>query len=273
MKKKIKDPLIFPSGINYFDSHCHLDMDAYNEDRHELLDRAKTAGITNIMTIGTDLKSSESAVNIALRHDYIFAAVGIHPHDVADIRDSTCDALINLYKENPTQVKAFGEIGLDYCKNYCPEEVQKKGFSRQLEIAEDLQLPVIIHDRDADNDCFDILSSFQLKAGCLMHCFGSDYTFARKVLDRGMMISISGVVTFKNAPELHEVATKIPLDRMMIETDGPYLTPVPYRGKRNEPAHVRYTAARIAELRGISIEEVAEATSRNARQYFHIEEP
>ncbi|MBM9520527.1 TatD family hydrolase [Desulforhopalus vacuolatus] len=272
MKKKSKDTLVFPRGIDYFDSHCHLDMETCDEDRNELLARAQTAGITNIMTIGTNLKSSEAAVNIALQHDYIFAAVGIHPHDVDSISDSTYDSLINLYKENPSQVKGFGEIGLDYYKNYCSKEIQKREFARQLEIAEDLHLPVIIHDRDADNDCFDILSSFQLKDGCLMHCFGSDYPFARKVLDQGMMISISGVVTFKNAPELHEVATKIPLDRMMIETDGPYLTPVPYRGKRNESAHVRYTAARIAELRGISIEEVAEATSHNARQYFHIEE-
>ncbi len=273
MKKKDHTLPDYPAETTFIDSHCHLDMDAFQEDFSATLSRAEAAGIVHIISIGIDLNSSAAAIRLAQRHRQISATIGVHPHDAAGMDEEKWDQLIELYKRNTAEVKAFGEIGLDYFKNYCPPEVQRQQFSRQLAIAEELNLPVVIHNRDADADCLDILSDFNREAGCLMHCFGSDYSFARKVLDAGMMISISGVVTFTNAPDLHDVARKIPLERMLIETDGPFLAPVPFRGRRNEPAHVRFTAARIAELRGIDITEVAETTSRNTRQFFHLEEP
>ncbi|PID76137.1 MAG: hydrolase TatD [Deltaproteobacteria bacterium] len=220
--------------------------------------------------MGIDLPSSEKAVELACSHPQIFAAIGVHPHDVENIDNKSYSFLRKLYASAPQRIKAYGEIGLDYFKNYSPHSVQRKEFAAQLELARELQLPVIIHNRDADNDCYDILKSFPLRQGAIMHCFGSDYSFAKKVLELGLYISFSGVVTFKNAADLHTVAANIPLDRMLVETDGPFLAPVPFRGKRNEPAHTRHTAARIAELRGISIEEVASATTRNAKKIFTL---
>lgn len=235
-----------------------------------MLARANEANIQNIITIGIDLASSEHAVELARRYSHIFATIGVHPHDVENMTQETYQSLENLYAGASRQVKAFGEIGLDYYKNYSGQDVQREHFTRQLELAQQLKLPVIIHNREADNDCWNILQNFPLNEGGIMHCFGSDYAFAQKVLELGMYISLSGVVTFKNAEKLHEVAAKIPLDRMLVETDGPFLAPVPFRGKRNEPAHVRYTVAKIAELRGISIETVAEATTTNAKTFFKL---
>ncbi len=260
----------FPPQAHYIDTHCHLDMEAYENDLTEVLKRAWQANIDNVITIGIDLTSSQKAVELAQTYPQIFAAIGVHPHDVENIDQQTYASLKELYCSAPEQIKAYGEIGLDYFKNYSPKDVQQKHFTAQIELAEELGLPIVIHNRDADNDCYDILRNFPLKAGAIMHCFGSNYAFAKKILDLDLYISFSGVVTFKNATNLHEVAKKIPLEKMLVETDGPFLAPTPFRGKRNEPAHTRYTAAYIAQLRGVSIEEVAEKTTENARKIFNL---
>lgn len=246
-------------------------MDAYQSDLPQVLERAEEANIRNIITIGIDLESSRKAVELSKKHSQIFAAIGVHPHDVENIDQKTYTSLRQLYQSAPNQIKAYGEIGLDYFKNYSPHHIQQKHFAAQIELAQELGLPIVIHNREADSDCYDILQQFSLQDGAIMHCFGSDYAFAKKILNLGLYISFSGVVTFKNAADLHETAAKIPLDRMLVETDGPFLAPTPFRGKRNEPAHTRYTAAHIAQLRGISIEEVAAKTTENAKKIFNLQ--
>ncbi|PID41406.1 MAG: hydrolase TatD [Proteobacteria bacterium] len=267
--KKQKQPLPFlQSGSNIIDTHCHLDMDAYRDDLPDVLDRAETAGIKGILTIGIDLPSSRAAVELASRHDLLRAAIGTHPHDARNMTDADLDALIQLADNE--QVVGYGEIGLDYAKEYSNPTRQRKVFGRQLAVARQLDLPIIIHDREAHTDCLEIIKAegpFD-KSG-VMHCFSGNLAFAKKVLDTNLFISIPGIVTFKNAPELHEVAKKMPLEYMLLETDGPFLSPVPFRGRRNEPAYTLYTAAAIAELRGITIDEVARQTTINAQKLFN----
>ncbi len=261
-------------NICYIDSHCHLvGLDSEGGAAQDIAN-AKLAGVVQMITIGIDLASSQAAVALAKKYSqrqpHIWASVGIHPNNSADIREEDYSTLRNLYRHNRPLIKAFGEIGLDYYRDYAAEDIQKKHFSAQLALAEELRLPVIIHNREANDDCLSILRDFALEEGCVMHCFSGDYTLAKKVLDMGMYISLSGVVTFKNAPELHEVAQKIPLERMLIETDAPFLSPVPYRGKRNEPAYLPQTAMKIAELRDMPLEETAEALYNNTVRFFNL---
>lgn len=269
-KNKTHRPTTFPPQAHYIDSHCHLDMESYQTDFDQILTRAREANIENIITIGIDLKSAIKAVQIAHTYPNIFATIGVHPHNTKNITMHTYTQLTDLYSGASEQIKAFGEIGLDYFKNHSKQSVQKEHFHKQLELAQHLKLPIVIHNREADDDCYDILKSFPLKEGGIMHCFLSDYAFAKKILDLGLDISLSGVITFRNTHTLHEVAKRIPLNRMLVETDGPFLAPVPFRGKRNEPAHVRYTVACIAQLRGVTTEEVAATTTANAKTVFNI---
>ncbi|MCI5116638.1 MAG: TatD family deoxyribonuclease [Candidatus Electrothrix sp. LOE1_4_5] len=272
MKKKIQMPTLSP-GCGLIDSHCHLDMEASQDDIDDLIDSAQKCQIHTIITIGIDLASSQRAVELAGHYPGVYASVGIHPHSAEDGNDAVYEQLTALVRSDSDKVVAYGEIGLDYAKKYAPVERQRQEFSRQLALAKDLALPIIIHDRDAHQDTLQLLKDQgPFPVGGVMHCFSGDMPFACQVLDLGLYISIPGIVTFKNAAELQKVAQEIPLDRMLLETDGPFLTPVPFRGKRNRPEYLLYTAAMVAELRGITCEEVAQQTEANTRQLFSLPE-
>ena len=269
--KKNKAPIpSLAADTILIDSHCHLDMSSYKDDLDELLLRAKAHGVHSIITIGIDEQSSIAAVELAKKHSMVKATVGVHPHDVEQIDAGTYQRIQNLVTENREHIVAYGEIGLDYAKQYAKPAAQKKAFREQLLIAKKLALPVIIHDRDAHNDTLEMLQQAgPFPAGGVMHCFSGDVHLAEQILKLGFFLSIPGVVTFKNGRELQEVAAKIPLHSLILETDGPFLAPVPWRGKRNEPSYLPYTAKKVAELKEISIEEVASQTSCNVQTLFN----
>lgn len=253
------------------DTHCHLDMDEYAADLDDVIDRARHQKVDRIITIGIDLESSKKAIALARKYPGISASVGVHPHNLPAATDNCYADILGLVRENRDVVVGYGEIGLDYVKNYHPPELQRRHFRLQLDMARTAALPVIIHDREAHDDILRILDdSGPLPAGGVMHCFSGDYRLASTLIDRGLRISIPGVVTFKNAASLQEVARKVPLSSLLLETDGPFLAPHPWRGKRNEPSYVLYTAARVAELRGISLSSLARATSENAAALFGL---
>jgi TatD DNase family protein len=257
--------------ISLIDTHCHLDMDSYQEDLDLVLERAARAGISSIITIGIDLESSRQAIDIATQHKSVYATIGIHPHDAKQASEDDLTRLAEMAGHE--KVVGYGEIGLDYAKLYSPKKRQKEIFHQQLSLAKRLELPVIIHDRDAHEDTLNILQEHApFPRGGILHCFSGDLDFAKKILDLNFYISIPGIVTFKNAKALQEVAKKIPLESMLLETDGPFLAPVPFRGKRNEPAYLRHTAERISELRLMAIEELAMVTSTNACNIFALPE-
>ncbi len=271
VKKKQKDIPIPVSRIPLVDTHCHLDMEAYEDDFEDVLRNAYQHNIRAIVSIGIDLESSIHAVNLARKHQMISATVGIHPHDVDNMTDKTLSMVADLAEKNKEHVVGYGEIGLDYVKRYSSPENQRKQFRNQLAFAEDLHLPVVIHDREAHEDTLSILKEKgPLKYGGIMHCFSGDLQFARQVLDLGLFISIPGTVTFKNADKLKEVAKSAPLSSLLLETDGPFLAPHPHRGKRNEPQYILYTAQEVANLRNISLEELAGQTSKNAMEVFSL---
>ncbi|XCN74737.1 MAG: TatD family hydrolase [Candidatus Electrothrix aestuarii] len=270
MKKRRQPPTLSP-GYSLIDSHCHLDMEDSQEEISDLVDSARQSQVETIITIGIDLATSQRAVELAKTYPGVYASIGIHPHSADEGDDTTYQQLKELAKTD--KVVAYGEIGLDYAKQYAPVERQRKEFARQLELAKDLQLPIIIHDRDAHEDTIQIIKEQgPFPAGGVMHCFSGDTAFAQQILDLGLYISIPGIVTFKNALDLQQVAQDIPLDRMVLETDGPFLTPAPFRGKRNRPEYLLYTAAMVAELRGISIDEIAQQTTQNTRRLFSLPE-
>lgn len=253
-----------------FDSHAHLDDSRFDRDRDAVIRSAKESGLQYILNAGASLATSVKAVNLSEKYEMIYAAVGIHPHDVKDMDEDTIEVLKSL--TNKKKVVAVGEIGLDYYYNHSPKEEQRKWFKRQIELAKEVNLPIIIHDRDANQETFDILKQHQVgDIGCVMHCYSGSVELAKEYIKRGIYISIAGPLTFNNAKKAQQVAKEIPLEWLLVETDCPYLTPVPYRGKRNESAYVRYVAEAIAEIKGISFEEVAETTTKNAKKLFRIE--
>jgi TatD DNase family protein len=251
------------------DSHAHLDMKDFDGDRQATLDRALEGGISHIITIGTDLSSSRKALELANIYDFVFSSVGYHPHHAADTDLQVLRELEGLVSE--PKVVAWGEIGLDFYRRYSPPDRQVEAFRQQLEMAMDLDLPVIIHDREAHAELIEILGQMT-KGGAkgVIHCFSGDYDMAMLLIEMGYHISIPGTVTYKKALQVQEVATRIPLERMLIETDAPFLAPVPHRGKRNEPFFVTYTARKIAELRNMDFQEVAIQTSENAKRVFNL---
>jgi len=224
-----------------------------------------------IMTVGIDLASSRAAVALAEEFPGVYATVGVHPHHVVGVDESVYREIATLARH--PKVRAYGEIGLDFARDYAPHAVQIAHFTRQVELAKELELPLIIHDRDAHAEVLAILTAAApLPAGGVMHCFSGGPELAAQVIDLGLFLSIPGVVTFTKAEALHAVARAVPLEWLLIETDGPYLTPDPFRGKRNEPGYLLYTAARIAELRGVPLEKVVRQTSINALRLFALEE-
>jgi len=266
---KRNEPPRLPDSVCFVDTHCHLDMAAYGEDLEEVLHRATANNVRRIVTIGIDLASSREAVGLAQRYRQLSATIGIHPHDVDRLEDADYRELERLFADHSKHIVGLGEIGLDYIKQHSHPDKQRTHFKKQLDLAHALKLPIVVHNREANDDTIKLLQQAKpLDHGGIMHCFSGDMEFARKVLDLGMLISIPGIVTFKNAATLHEVARQIPLSAMVLETDGPFLAPHPFRGKRNEPAYLYYTAQKIAELRDIDIEQVSRQTTANANDLF-----
>jgi len=280
--------------MTFIDSHCHIDGAEYDADRDEVITRARDAGVTTMLNVVSGDPQSgafERTVDLAEKHENIYAAVGVHPHDARLFDDAAEQKLLDLIKQS-RRVIAWGEIGLDYHYDNSPREVQREVFRRQLRLARSVELPVVIHSREADDDTITILSeelagksgtgvppvnhaqdaraTSKLIARGVMHCFGGSLAMAQAAIDLGFFISFAGNVTFKKAESLRDVARQLPLDRLLIETDCPYLTPVPFRGKRNEPARVIETARCLAELHGQELEEIGRITSENFARLFQV---
>lgn len=251
------------------DSHAHLEMREFDADREDVVRRASEAGVEAIVTVGTTLRDCRKALAIAARHEAVYAALGIHPHDVKGVDERTYDDIRKLARG--PKVVAYGEIGLDFFRNRSPRDVQIRRFGEQLELADELGLPVIIHDRDAHAETLNMLKAWKGKKRGIVHCFSGDAAMARKCLDMGFYISVPGPVTYPRSEKLWEVVRQVPLERMLVETDAPYLAPQQHRGRRNEPAYVVHTAKKIADLKGLTLAEVAEATSQNSRAVFGIQ--
>lgn len=270
--KKSKKELVFPllgDNCRLIDTHCHLDMSAYKDDLAEVVGRAKSHGVNRIITVGIDLASSREAIRLTENHPGIFATVGVHPHNVAALADEDYEELAVLAKK--PGVVAYGEIGLDFHYNYAPAEIQVAHFSRQVALAKQLDLPLVVHDRDAHAEVLAVLAEARpFPAGGVMHCFSGDTEFARAILDLGFYVSIPGVITFGKSEIMQEAVRHIPLERLVLETDGPFLAPEPRRGRRNESALLLFTAEKVAELKGVSLDEVALATTANAERLFHL---
>lgn len=251
------------------DTHCHLDDPRYDADREAMIRRAQDAGIGHFVTIGCDLETSRAAVAMAQQHAFISATVGVHPHEVTHITDGWYDEFRRLAQSG--RVVAYGEIGLDYHYDHSPRDVQRARFREQVRLARELRLPIVIHTREAQEDTMTILREERAgEMGGVFHCFSGDSALAKDALDLGFSLSFSGVITFNNATMLRDIVKTVPLDRILVETDAPYLTPVPHRGARNEPAYVRHVADKISELRDISSEDVENATTQNATRLFNI---
>lgn len=258
----------------FVDSHAHIDGEEYDVDRAEVLERARLAGVRAILNVGTGdphSGSMERAVSVAEEFENVYAAVGVHPHDAKLFDERARERLRGLVKRSP-RIIAWGEIGLDYHYDHSPRDVQRSVFREQLRMARELRLPVIIHSREADDDTVSILREEYADAGRggVMHCFGGSKEMAESVLDLGFMISFAGNVTFKKAESLREVARLVPTDRLLIETDCPYLTPVPFRGRRNEPERVVEVARCLAELHNVETLEMGRRTSENFSRFFNL---
>lgn len=249
------------------DTHAHIDDNKFNEDFPEMIKRLQETGVAKIINIGYNIPSSERSLALAEKYPWLQCAIGIHPHDASSANEDAYAKLLE-WSEN-LQVVAIGEIGLDYYYNHSPRDVQQTVFRRQIQLAKDANLPVVIHDRDAHQDVYDILSQeATTELSGVMHCYSGSYEMAKRFIDLNFYISLAGPVTFKNAKTAKEVASKVALDRLLIETDSPYLAPEPHRGKRNEPAHVIHIAKEIARLRGQEWEEIARITAKNALRAF-----
>jgi|YNPNPStandDraft_1061719.scaffolds.fasta_scaffold05877_5 TatD DNase family protein len=270
MEETVLDP---PTGScpPLVDTHAHLETDAFEEDREAVLARAWECGLVALVAVGSgeSIESNEKTVRLADEERRIFSTVGIHPHCAKDADPRWISSLEGLLR-NP-KVVAVGEIGLDYHYLHSPKESQRTLFRELLSLAREAGKPVVIHDRQAHEDLRDILATDGKGiVGGVVHCFSGDYRLASWCLDRGLYLSFTGVVTFPGAQRERDVVRRIPLERILIETDAPYLTPVPHRGKRNEPAYVIYVAREIARIRGTSLEEVAAVTTENAKKLFHL---
>lgn len=251
-----------------FDTHAHLLDSRFDDDRDALIQSLPEAGIVGLVEIGTDTQTSEAAVALAQKVDYIVAAVGVHPHEAKDAGIDYLGRLESLAQN--AKVVAIGEIGLDYHYDFSPRDVQKKVFERQLELAARLDLPVVIHMREATQDTLSILREHRGLSG-VMHCYSGSAQTAELLLDMGLCISFTGAVTFKNARKTVEAASVVPLSRLMAETDCPYLSPEPVRGRRNDPSNVRHVIAKLAEIKGISFEQMCEQNINNAKGLFKIQ--
>ena len=251
-----------------FDTHAHLDDRAFNEDRAQLLADLPGQGLALVMNPGCSLESSRNVVKIAAEHDYIYAAVGSHPDAADEVNEETIEEYRTLCKLN-SKVKAIGEIGLDYHYEDIPRDIQLKAFRMQMELARELKLPVIVHEREAHEDGMAVVREFSDVTG-VFHCYSGSAEMARVLVDKGWYIGFTGVLTFKNARKAVEVAASIPLERIVLETDSPYMAPEPFRGKRNDPGKLYRMAEKLAEIRGLSVEEIHAITMENGKKLYRI---
>ena len=251
---------------NIFDTHAHYDDSRFDEDRDELISSLSEKGVSHIVNCGCDLKSSLTTVALAEKHSFIYAAVGVHAHEAEETTEEDLTEIEKLY--NNKKVVAVGEIGLDYHYDFSPRERQLEVFKRQLILANKLDLPVIVHDREAHEDTMNLLKRYKPKG--VVHCFSGSAEMAKEIVKLGMYIGIGGAVTFKNAKKPIEVVEYLPLDRLVLETDAPYMTPVPFRGQRCDSAHIAYTAERIAEIKGIDVQELIDICNENAKRLFNL---
>lgn len=252
------------------DSHAHLDDEKFDFDREVLIENLKKNGVDFVYNIGADLESSIKSVELSRKYENIHAVIGIHPHDADSYTDEVEEKLIELAKDK--NVRAIGEIGLDYFYDNSPRDIQIEIFKRQIELANKLKLPVAIHSRDASGDTFEIVKNAKEKYPemvFLIHCYSQSVELMYEYIKLGCYIALGGVVTFKNSKIAKEVAKKVPIDKLLLETDCPYLAPVPMRGKRNEPMFIKYTAKEIADIRGISVEELIAHTDENTKRFYN----
>ncbi len=254
--------------IMIFDSHAHYDDEAFNEDREKVIQGLKDKGVIGILNCGASMEGTRMSVELSNKYDFIYSAVGIHPQYAEVVNEEVLQELRNLTR-NP-KVRAIGEIGLDYYYEESPSrEIQMAAFKLQMEMARELKLPVVIHDRDAHKDTLDILKEFPEVIG-VIHCFSGSVEFAKECLKLGYYIGFTGVVTFKNAKKIVEVVREVPMDRILVETDCPYMAPSPHRGKRNQSEYIQYIIEKISEIKGKTIEEIEELTTFNVKQLLKI---
>ena len=259
------------ASLGLIDSHAHIQGKEYAGEIEAIVQRAQDAGVQQIIVVGGagDLSSNESAVALAESSSNLYATVGMHPHDAKDVGAKELGKLKDLTSH--PKVVAVGETGLDYYYNHSPHDVQRRVFTQFIHMARETELPIVVHERDAAAEAAEILrdeGSSNLRG--VVHCFTGDYDAARRYLDLGFYLSFTGIITFKNAEPLREVVRRVPPERIFVETDSPYLTPVPFRGRRNEPAYVRFVAETVAKVKGLRLEEVAEITTRNVKDLFRI---
>lgn len=252
---------------NIFDSHAHYDSEAFNDDRKELLNALPEQGVCGIINCGSDMASSLKSLELADEFDFVYAACGVHPHEAEGCKQGYLPVLKKLCSE--AKCVAVGEIGLDYHYDFSPRDIQQQVFEQQLVLAKELDLPVIIHDREAHEDTFNLLKRYKPKG--VVHCFSGSAEMAKEIVKLGMYIGLGGAVTFKNARKPREVAEIVPAERLLIETDCPYMTPVPFRGKRCDSSFIPYTAEVIAEVRGVTAQEILDLTRQNANILFGLE--
>jgi TatD DNase family protein len=253
--------------MEWFDSHCHVDEEQFDEDREAVLTRMRENGVTRCAVIGSDMETSRKAAAFAAAHSGIVAAGGFHPHEASRFREEDLEEIRDMYRSG--QIRAVGEIGLDYYYDHSPRDVQRAVCIRQMELAWDLGAPAVFHIRDAHPDMLEIMKRMKGKlTGGIIHCFSGSTEMAKEYLKLGYYISFAGPLTFKKAPKLQEAAKLVPRDRLLIETDSPYMAPEPVRGRRNEPGNVRYVGLKLAELRGEAPEEVAAYTTENAMKVY-----
>lgn len=253
----------------YIDTHCHLNFEDYDKDKDEVIRRAFDNGVNAIINVSADLKSNYDGVLLSQKYPSVYSTVGVHPHYVCDVNDKTFLDLENLIKSN-NKIVAIGEVGLDYYRNLTDKNIQRDIFLKFIDFAKKFNLPLIFHVRDAWDDFLNILDELPAKIRGVVHCFSGDKDFAKKIMDRGMMISFTGSLTFKNASALREVCEYVPLEFIMLETDAPFLAPQEHRGKRNEPMFVTYVAKQVALLHNCSSEYVGSITTKNATNFFNI---
>jgi TatD DNase family protein len=257
--------------MSLIDTHCHLDYDVFKEQMPEVLERCRLAGVDKMITISTRLSKAAEILAVAEKHDNIYCSIGIHPHHVHEEGEEFDRAKMLSYLDHP-KVVAIGEAGLDYFYDKAPREIQKQVFRQQLELCLEKDLPIVIHTREAEEDTWEILSEMSNggKLRGVLHCFTSADWLAEKALEIGFYISMSGIVTFKKSDQLQALAKRLPQDRLLVETDAPYLAPVPMRGSSNEPSYVKYVAMFLAELRGEAYVDFAKATTDNATRLFRF---
>ncbi|HOA80332.1 MAG TPA: TatD family hydrolase [Defluviitaleaceae bacterium] len=252
----------------YFESHAHYDDEAFNEDREELLSDLTKNGIDYVIQTAADISSSKEGLNLAKKYDFIYCSIGVHPHEVKELNEDNFNELKILSKEE--KVVAIGEIGLDYYYDNSPRDLQKYWFERQIEWAIEENLPIIVHSREASQETFNIINKINPPKKGVIHCYSGSAEMAEEYIKMGYYIGIGGTVTFKNAKKIVEVVEKIPISSILIETDAPYLSPEPYRGRRNDSTKLKFIAEKIAQIKGLDLDSVASITKENAKKLFEI---